>query len=434
MKKNHRGFSLIELLIAISVLSIMGGVLLRFFVISHRFNAKARTEEIILDAAERTMEAVKGTSLTQLDTMMQSDTVTSGALSTGKEITLGNMTYQCVAVTETDESGSTTTCYRLTSAPQHLGGTSGSGSYITETDIAWSPYGDPSSSAASEDSKANLNQYRSPKITDVSSAQNIVLDYDTLLQTEEQWVIYFDSHYNQQEETNTNENGGGTESGNSSDPEYDIANTVRYLELIVSEKQNGDTAVTLTVSPVMHYRLQTGEQQTEEQIFSIRTYQRTFDPSKPGEVPVIYLYLPDRDVIVSAGTSNAQNAAENDESGNTTQQYPVKIDSVRIRMNTGNTLQNRYEMYAVPENNSTNITINEEKVTGNKTILASEGTASGIRIHTFDEGVVDVASADARKRLYAITVRVFPAERDASSSSGWKTGESVLELHSAVRE
>ena len=67
MEKKDGGFTLIELLIALAVLSIMAGVLLQSFVVSRRMNTKARKDELLLDAAKRTMEELKGYPFEELE-------------------------------------------------------------------------------------------------------------------------------------------------------------------------------------------------------------------------------------------------------------------------------------------------------------------------------------------------------------------------------
>ena len=67
MEKKDGGFTLIELLIALAVLSIMAGVLLQSFVVSRMMNTKARKDELLLDAAKRTMEELKGYPFEELE-------------------------------------------------------------------------------------------------------------------------------------------------------------------------------------------------------------------------------------------------------------------------------------------------------------------------------------------------------------------------------
>ncbi len=68
-KKDNRGFSLIELLIAITILSIVVAVLYRSFVVSARVNAKAKVQHQATSLAQDIMEACKSVDMDEL--MMQ---------------------------------------------------------------------------------------------------------------------------------------------------------------------------------------------------------------------------------------------------------------------------------------------------------------------------------------------------------------------------
>ena len=78
MEKKDGGFTLIELLIALAVLSIMAGVLLQSFVVSRMMNTKARKDELLLDAAKRTMEELKGYPFEELEKFLAEGEGTAG--------------------------------------------------------------------------------------------------------------------------------------------------------------------------------------------------------------------------------------------------------------------------------------------------------------------------------------------------------------------
>ena len=80
MEKKDGGFTLIELLIALAVLSIMAGVLLQSFVVSRRMNTKARKDELLLDAAKRTMEELKGYPFEELEKFLAEGEGTAGKM------------------------------------------------------------------------------------------------------------------------------------------------------------------------------------------------------------------------------------------------------------------------------------------------------------------------------------------------------------------
>ena len=89
MEKKDGGFTLIELLIALAVLSIMAGVLLQSFVVSRRMNTKARKDELLLDAAKRTMEELKGYPFEELEKFLAEGEGTAGG-----RIMIGNTMYR----------------------------------------------------------------------------------------------------------------------------------------------------------------------------------------------------------------------------------------------------------------------------------------------------------------------------------------------------
>ncbi|MEW3562467.1 type II secretion system protein, partial [Enterococcus avium] len=89
MEKKDGGFTLIELLIALAVLSIMAGVLLQSFVVSRRMNTKARKDELLLDAAKRTMEELKGYPFEELEKFLAEGDGTAGG-----RIMIGNTMYR----------------------------------------------------------------------------------------------------------------------------------------------------------------------------------------------------------------------------------------------------------------------------------------------------------------------------------------------------
>jgi prepilin-type N-terminal cleavage/methylation domain-containing protein len=423
MRRDNRGFTLIELLIAISVLSVMSGVLLHSFAVSRHFNAKARTDEVVTDAAERTMEAIKGISLTDLDAELQNKLTgkTSGS------IELNGITYTCVETAETTESPlsdddpdenesaaellSGSTKYVLTSDPQYLGGTRGNGNYIIETEIRWSPYGD-------------LNTIRTPRIADVNIPQNIVLDNETLLSKEIAWWVEFDLLNKQ---LIVYDDKGDENDSNC----YDSSEVHRFLCLTCSETSNtvnGKTTTTLTIKPKLVYILppatgesiwdgstmnQTWKSDNIKKTYSLGTFSRSFETTadKPDpELPRIYLFLPH----YSGG-------------------YSSLLDGIYIDFN--NELTNRYECYLIPENASDAIPINGDssKMATNQLLNRSAGADNedkGLNIYTFSKSDtddrLDIAADDAKKRIFEINVSVYEEKNYPETT--------VLELHSTKRE
>lgn len=66
MRKNNKGLSLVELLVAITILAIIVAPLLRLFVLSARINLKSKTNLNAVTIAENVMEGVKANSIEDL--------------------------------------------------------------------------------------------------------------------------------------------------------------------------------------------------------------------------------------------------------------------------------------------------------------------------------------------------------------------------------
>ncbi len=73
-KLNNKGFSLIEVLVAIIILTIVSLPLLTAFILSTRFNTKARTNQQVTAAAESVMEEFKNTNMMNMIWKYISDT------------------------------------------------------------------------------------------------------------------------------------------------------------------------------------------------------------------------------------------------------------------------------------------------------------------------------------------------------------------------
>ncbi|MBR5116717.1 MAG: type II secretion system protein, partial [Lachnospiraceae bacterium] len=61
--RRESGFSMIEILVAISLMSVLTAVLLQSFIVARRLNARASTEQRLQTLAESTMESMKAASL-----------------------------------------------------------------------------------------------------------------------------------------------------------------------------------------------------------------------------------------------------------------------------------------------------------------------------------------------------------------------------------
>ena len=67
MRKKEAGFTLIEVLVAMTVLSLMAAVLMQVFLFSSRVSRKAMIDERIMNLSRDGMETVKNYSLSNLE-------------------------------------------------------------------------------------------------------------------------------------------------------------------------------------------------------------------------------------------------------------------------------------------------------------------------------------------------------------------------------
>ncbi len=79
------GFSMIELLVAISLMSVLTAVLLQSFIVARRLNARASTEERLQTLAESTMESMKAATLSMGELAQ--------AAKEGRTVTIDGITY-----------------------------------------------------------------------------------------------------------------------------------------------------------------------------------------------------------------------------------------------------------------------------------------------------------------------------------------------------
>lgn len=176
MEKNNRGFTLLELMIAIAVLSVMAAMLFQTFILSGGIDRKSRREERLQEIAKQTMEELKGDSFAMFFQETWEDKAGDGA--DKGTVVIGEKTYAF----EPLPSG---TGYLLNS---EYGSDAASGSspgkfpqYMVEAKIDWGIYSE-AAEGNHKDSPYSINRYRMPNIVDVSSFQNVVLDPNTLMQ------------------------------------------------------------------------------------------------------------------------------------------------------------------------------------------------------------------------------------------------------------
>jgi len=85
--KNNKGVTLVELIVAVIVLSISIGPLLYTFVFSTRFNANSKVKQRSTSAAQTIMETLKSTDIEEVYTMFNGKDITNPDGTPGKEFT-----------------------------------------------------------------------------------------------------------------------------------------------------------------------------------------------------------------------------------------------------------------------------------------------------------------------------------------------------------
>lgn len=169
MKKKNRGFTLIELIIAIAVLSIMAGGLFQVFAVSGKLGLKARKSEVVQNIAKRTMEELKGYSFEILDQLMAED----WSEETPDVVKISGTAYSYELLPET-EANEERSGYLLKTTCGVAAEDSARAKYLVYVEADSGVYGDASDSA--KDKVYSINKYQMPNIVDVSSFQNIVLE------------------------------------------------------------------------------------------------------------------------------------------------------------------------------------------------------------------------------------------------------------------
>ncbi|MEY8338679.1 type II secretion system protein [Lachnospiraceae bacterium 62-35] len=159
--KNQKGFSLIEMLAAIAVLSVLAGVLLRVFIISSRLLAQSEENERAMSMAEGLLEGLKAASLEELDTIAAWEDENVKVLLEGSEW----------EVIREDKK------YLFTRTIKE-----GPFAYIIEGEADYGKYGGNDDEYGLVES---INLYEMPSISHVDSIENVVISPDELVKEDE---------------------------------------------------------------------------------------------------------------------------------------------------------------------------------------------------------------------------------------------------------
>lgn len=460
MKKRNGGFTLIELLIALAVLSIMAGVLLQSFVISRRMNTKARKDELVLDAAKRTMEELKGYPFENLETFLAGGGGTPGegdgsGNSAGGNVVIGNTIYRVERLEDGSGSDDGTPAgeeggdenppssgsrqgYRLTA--EYGRDTSGSGkaAYLICAEADYEKYN--STEDEDQEKSYSINRYQMPNIADVSSFQNVVIEPQALMKDDKSLTSQLLLKVNPEEEEDGEDSGddggeGAAEdsdgSGSEDETVYTEEDVKRYLWLSVKETAAADggngEAGTLEVQAQAVYTVKETEGNsfsTEESVeASFASVKKNVVKDEKTGLPAnrVYLFLPDNETKYTWTSEEAKDGGEAEETG-----FPG-FDRIYI----GSSLEEEMELFIVAANPDQY----EEDETDNKvTVEPAEGTE--LLIYSNIGGKEPVSWKDAENRLYHLTVTVYEADY---SGTGAETGEpergrEVLKLDSTKSE
>lgn len=230
MGKNNRGFTLIELIIAIAVLSVMTAVLFQTFALSGGIDAKSRREERLQNIAKRTMEELKGSFLGDLE---KEETEDEERNETDKrKVVLGSTEYEL----EPLPSG---TGYLLRNEyRKNTASHKDKADYLIEAAVDWGIYS-ARADGENQNSPYSINQYRMPNIVDVSSFQNVVINPDSLIKDDDLRMGELLLKVNPEEsDEETEEDGIGTSAEN--EPVYTDDNITKFLHVDLSEKTGED--------------------------------------------------------------------------------------------------------------------------------------------------------------------------------------------------
>lgn len=426
MKQENQGFTLIELIIAIAVLSVMAGVLFQPFLISRRMNAKSRKEEVVLDVARKTMERFKGYSFSELEQL--SETEEAGVLN------IGGITYEYEPLLdkpsaekeEEETNGSDTEIkkegYRLIREYKSKK-TDDKAEYLICVEADRGRYG------LEEDSGSySINHYQMPNIADVSSFQNIVYDPLTLEKDDEllieELLLKVNPEENEEEGEgeNTKEDDGGSE-----DEEekiiFDIEDISKYIFLNLEEQGTG-REMTGADKLSSHLKLvytvafsdaAAGEKKEKPQkiedipkglslISELPAIKRTVIIDEKYGKPLnrLYLFLPES----------------------------VEFESIFVTARLGHP----YELYVIQPSLTAGEGMKKEDI-----ILPREARKEGGSIQLYSnleikESVTQdqpVSLYEAENRLYHLTVTVYEADY---SSGELESGAEILRLDSAKPE
>ncbi|WP_125143759.1 type II secretion system protein [Clostridium transplantifaecale] len=482
MKKRDGGFTLIELLIALAVLSIMAGVLLQSFVISRRMNTKARKDELVLDAAKRTMEELKGYPFEKLETFLAGDGGTPGednGSGNGDRgnVVIGNTIYRVERLEDGSGSDGGTPAgeeggdgappssdsrqgYRLTAEYGRDASGSGKAAYLICAEADYEKYN--STEDEDQEKSYSINQYQMPNIADVSSFQNVVIEPQALMKDDKSLTSQLLLKVNPDKEEEGEDGGEEAveESGGSGSEEetvYKEENVKRHLWLSIKETVAMDDgsgeAGNLTVQAQAVYTVKETEGNSysaEESIeASFASVKKTIVKDEKTGPPAnrVYLFLPDNETKYTWTSEEAKEGGEAEESG-----FPG-FDRIYI----SSSLEEEIEFFIVAANPDQYkeddeklaqkvgvdfiVVANQNQYKEDERTLTEKGEVESaedkkLLIYSNIGGKEPVSWKDAENRLYHLTVTVYEADYSGTGAENGEPerGSEVLKLDSTKSE
>lgn len=455
MKEKNGGFTLIELMIALAVLSIMSGVLLQSFVVSRRLNTKAGKEEQLLNAAKQTMEELKGYPLGELEKFLEDtdpdydtgeDSDVMGSVSekgihaerdagrvsaADKKIKIGNTVYRLERLEdippESDSSQQARRGYRLITEYGKNPSGDGKAPYIICAEADYEAYN------SAEDETLNqsysINQYKMPNIADVSSFQNAVIDPLTLIKDDAMLTAQLLLKVNpDEEEEEENEESGSSEEASAVEI-YDELDISRRLMISINgtTEEGGDGNGILTVQAQTVYTVDAPETEHPDAELTIEAnlalIRKNIVKEEGEERPAnrVYLFLPDENTRYTTATEEVGEGQPYEASG-----FPG-YEMIRIQY----LLEEPIEFFLVAASPD-----QYEGILRDSVVTTEAAKDSELLIYSNIGDREPVSYSEAKNRLYHLSVRVYEAIADSAGEEEGEMsmGREVLRLDSTKSE
>lgn len=229
MKAENRGFTLIELIIAISVLTVVLSIFLQIYAAERRLSVRVSEERMIQDAAKRTIEELKGFSFEDLELRVHEEEQEDSVLQ------IAGIDYRFTPA----EPGKWELTALFDSSGNPVQGDRAD--YVLRVLIDREYY-----SNAEENSVYSVNEVRAPEIVNVGSPLNVVVEPAMIIGEEELLTAELLLKVNPEtdEEEDESEIAAETEEA---EELYDESDIDRYLAVDVSDNMGEMLTVTVKI-------------------------------------------------------------------------------------------------------------------------------------------------------------------------------------------